>query len=120
MAGCTEIESEPKLHAESQLAIPAAAFDDLLRYPFCRGMASHLSMHDLAVGMTDRKEDIEGLEPDRLHAEEITGPDVAGMPLEKSRQLGDGLPVDRRRMYFATVRADTLNPSLASSAWIRR
>src|SRR5262245_58750520 len=59
-----------------RFTIPVAAFDDLLCRPFRRGMASHLDMQDLAVGMTDRKEDIEGLEPDRLHAEEITGPDI--------------------------------------------
>ena len=53
--------------------IPAAAFDDLLCRPFRRGMAGHLDMQDLAVGMTDRKENIEGLEPDRPHAEEIAG-----------------------------------------------
>jgi hypothetical protein len=40
-------------------------------------------MQDLAVGMTDRKEDVQGLEPDYLHAEEITGPDILRMPLEK-------------------------------------
>ena len=57
-------------------AIPAAAFDDLLCHPFRRGMASHLDMQDLAVGMTDRKEDIEGLEPDRPYAEEIARPDI--------------------------------------------
>ena len=68
--------------------IPAAAFDDLLRHPFCCGMASHLDMQDLAVGMTDRKEDIEGLEPDRPHAEEITGPDIPGMPLEQFPPAG--------------------------------
>ena len=46
-------------------------------------MASHRDMKDLAVGMTDRKENLEGLEPDRPHAEEITRPDIPRMPLEK-------------------------------------
>jgi hypothetical protein len=63
--------------------IPATAFDDLLRGPFGCGMASDLDMQDLAVRMTDRKENIERLEPDRPHAEEIAGPDISGMPLEK-------------------------------------
>src|SRR5258707_1805754 len=35
----------------------------------------------------------------------------------KVRQPGDGSRSRGRRMYLATVRADTLNPSLASSAW---
>src|SRR5262245_6097482 len=61
------------------------AFDDLLRRPFRRGMASDLDMQDLAVGMTDRKEDIEGLEPDRPHTEEITGPDILRMSPEYHR-----------------------------------
>ena len=69
-------------------AIPAAAFDDLLRHPFCRGMAGHLDMQDLAVDMTDRKENVERLEPDRSHAEEITGPDIPGMPLQKFPPAG--------------------------------
>jgi hypothetical protein len=60
-------------------AIPAAAFDDLLRHPLCRGTASHLDMKDLAVGLTDHEEDIESPERDRLHAEEVTGPQVPGM-----------------------------------------
>jgi hypothetical protein len=72
--------------------IPATAFDDLVRHPLCCGMASHLNMQDLAVGMTDRKENTEGLEPDRLHAEEIASPDIPGMPLEKFSQPRDGFP----------------------------
>src|SRR5262249_49513053 len=46
-------------------AIPAAAFEDLLRHPFCCGMAGYLDMRNLAVGMVDRIENIEGPEPDR-------------------------------------------------------
>ncbi len=46
-------------------------------------MARHLDMQDLAVGVTDRKEDIEGLESDRPYTEEVTGPDILRMPLEK-------------------------------------
>src|SRR4029450_13241694 len=71
-----------------RLTIPAAAFDDLLCRPFRRGMASHLDMQDLAVGRTDRKENIEGLEPDRPYAEEIAGPDIPGMPIEKRPPAG--------------------------------
>jgi hypothetical protein len=78
--------------------IPAAAFDDLLRHPLRCGMASDLDMQNLTVGMTDRKGDIEGLEPDRTHAEEITGPDILGMPLEKFSQRGDGFPPEGRRI----------------------
>jgi hypothetical protein len=37
----------------------------------------------------------------------------------KSRYPGDGARLWRGRMYLATVRAETLNPNLASSAWIR-
>jgi hypothetical protein len=46
-------------------------------------MACHLDMQDLAVGVTDRKEDIESLEPDRPYTEEVTGPDIVRMSLEK-------------------------------------
>ena len=50
-------------------------------------MASHLDMKDLAVGVADHEEDIE-TERDRLHAEEVTGPQVPGMPLEKFPPAG--------------------------------
>jgi hypothetical protein len=36
-----------------------------------------------------------------------------------SRQLGLGSRLSRARIYFATVLAETLNPNLANSAWIR-
>src|SRR5262249_14897119 len=75
-----------------RFTVPAAAFDDLLRYPCRSGVASHLDMQDLAVGMTDRKEDIEGLEPDRPHTEEITSPDILRMPLENLPPAWGGLP----------------------------
>jgi hypothetical protein len=40
--------------------------------------------------------------------------------LISAHQPGDG-PLSRgRRIYLATVRAETLNPSLVSSAWILR
>ena len=66
-----------------RLTDPAAAFDDLLRHPLRSGVARDLDMQDLAIGVTDRKEDIEGLEPHRSHTKEITGPDILRMPLEK-------------------------------------
>src|SRR5262249_26023323 len=74
-----------------RFTVPGAAFDDLLRRSFRCGMASDLDMQDLAVGMTDRKEDIEGLEPDRPHTEEITGPDILRMSLEKLPPAWGGL-----------------------------
>jgi hypothetical protein len=45
-------------------------------------------MQDLAVGMADGKEDIEGLEPDRPHTEEITGLDILRMPIEELPPTG--------------------------------
>ena len=49
-----------------------------------------LDMEHLTAGMLDHERDLEGSEKDRLDAEEITGPDVTGMPLEE-------LPPIRRR-----------------------
>ena len=40
--------------------------------------------------------------------------------VRNGRQLGDGLRLLGRCMYLATVLAETLNPSLANSAWILR
>lgn len=65
------------------VTVPATAFDDLLCDRFCSGMASYLDMQDLAVGVTDSEESIEGLEPDRPHAEEITGSDILRMAPEE-------------------------------------
>jgi len=45
-------------------------------------------MQDLAVGMTDGKEDIEGLEPDRPRTEEITDLDILRMPIEELPPTG--------------------------------
>ena len=43
------------MHEEAwRFTVPGAAFDDLLRRPFRRGMPSDLDMQDLAVGVTDR------------------------------------------------------------------
>jgi hypothetical protein len=83
-------------------------------------MLSYLDMHDFATGMADHKEDIERSEENRLHADEVASPDFASVLFEKMRHPGDGFCPCGRRMYLATVRAETLCPSLACSAWILR
>jgi hypothetical protein len=66
-----------------RITIPTTGFDDLLRHPFGCWMVGNLDMHDLAAGVMDHKENIESLKTDRLDTEEVAGPDISGMSLEK-------------------------------------
>jgi hypothetical protein len=73
-----------------RLPIPGTGFYDLLRGPIGCWMTRDLDVQDLAAGMMDHEKDIEGSEKDRLDAEEITSPDITGVPLEE-------FPPTRRR-----------------------
>ena len=44
-----------------RLTVPAAAFDDLLSCPLCRGMSGYLDMEDLPPDVMDHEEHIEVL-----------------------------------------------------------
>jgi hypothetical protein len=70
------------------LAIPAAAFHDLLRDPFRRGMLCDLGVQHFATGMADHEEHIESLEPQSLDAKEVTGPNLRSMAFEKASPAG--------------------------------
>ena len=63
--------------------------------------------------------------PERIEGERAArsrldndGPITDSCRLRNLRHPGDGPPLRRRLMYLATVRAETSNPDLASSAWI--
>jgi hypothetical protein len=58
-------------------------------------MLGHLDMQHFAAGVADHEEAIEGLEPQGLDAEEVTGPDLRSVPFEK------GSPA---RRWFSVVR----------------
>ena len=45
-------------------------------------------MHHFAAGMTNHEEDIEGLEENGLHTDEVASPDFGGMPMEKAPPPG--------------------------------
>lgn len=70
------------------LTIPAAAFHDLLRNPFRRGMLRDLGMQHFATSMADHEEHIEALEPQSLDAEEVTGPNLRRVAFEKASPAG--------------------------------
>ena len=78
--------------------------------PIQLSMASHLNKQDLAAGVTDCKENMEGLEPDRLHAEEITGPDIPSRRLRGLYLQSDGIVGTRE-----TASCRALAPAAVSS-----
>ena len=58
-----------------RLAVPAAAFDNLLCRPLGGRMRRHMHVDNLSAGVMDVEEDVECPKEDRLDAEEITRPD---------------------------------------------
>ena len=71
-----------------RLTVPAAAFDVLLSCPLCRGMSGYLDMEDLPPGVMDHEEDIDGLEPWGLNAEEVASPYVCSVSFEECSPSG--------------------------------
>jgi hypothetical protein len=103
-----------------RLAVPTAAFDNLLCRPRGGGMPRHMHVANLSVGVMDDEEHVQCSKRDGLDAEEIARPDSDACYLRNDRQVLDGPRRWLRCIYLATVLAETLNPSRASSAWIRR
>jgi hypothetical protein len=58
-----------------RLAVPTAAFDDLLRRPFGGRMRRHMHVKNLPAGVMDHEEHVQRSKRDGLDAEEITRPD---------------------------------------------
>ena len=68
--------------------VPTATLYHLLRRPLVRWVLSYAYMHHFAAGMTNHEEDIEGLEENGLHTDEVASPDFGGMPMEKAPPSG--------------------------------
>jgi len=98
-------------------SIPSAAFDQLLGGPL-RGIWRHRYVQNFSVDVPDHEKDVQSLEQDCSNAKEVTGPYIGLVPSQELAPSRDGPPLRRRLMYLATVRAETSNPNLASSAWI--
>ena len=77
-----------------------------------------MNVDNLPAGVIDHEEHVERSERDRLDAEEVARPDLRAV-LPQERPPSGGRPATTGS-YLATVLAETLNPSLASSAWILR
>ena len=77
------------------LTIPTAAFHDLLRRPLRGRIFGHLCIHHLACRVAYHEEDIERLEENRLHVDEVAGPDFASMLLEEFPPPGRWSPTMR-------------------------
>ena len=76
--------------------------------------------YEFASTVVDDKEHVKCSQPNSLNSEQITGPDLGAMLSQELAPTGEGVPMYGRRMYLATVRAQTLNPRRANSAWILR
>ena len=80
-------------------------------------MRRHVHVENLSAGVIDHEEYVQRSERDRSDTEEVARPDLRpALP----QQVVDGPPRWVRCIYLATVLAETLNPSRASSAWILR
>ena len=100
-----------------RLAIPSAAFDHLLSRPRGGGILRHLHVENLPAGVIDHEEHAQCSERDRSDAEEVARPRspsraASGTTANGKMARDDGFV----GIYLAAVLAETLNPSLASSA----
>jgi hypothetical protein len=69
---------------ESAVAhVPTASLNDLLSGPLAGRMTRGPDMHDFATGVMNDEKDIDCPEEDRPDAEEVAGPDFAGMRAKK-------------------------------------
>jgi hypothetical protein len=87
-------------------------------------MVSDASDPNLPRVQLDEEQDVEGLEADGLHSEEVGGDDAGGLR-SKEGPPGDRRPsgAGRSPLPCSTVRivvADTRIPSFLSSPWMRR
>lgn len=64
-------------------ALPTTSLDDLSSGPFARRVTCGSHMHDFSTGVMNDEKDVDCPEQDCLDAEEIAGPDLAGMRSEK-------------------------------------
>ena len=104
---------DQKLRWRSSQAQP---FHDLLRCRVRCRMARHFDVNDFSVSVPNhkRRREVSGIAP--FGRTKIASPNVR-CSAKNSRQLGDGPWC--ARMYLATVLAETRNPNLANSAWMR-
>jgi hypothetical protein len=99
--------------------VPGAAFHDLLGCPIRCWMPRHLSVGDFSVGVPNHKENVKRFERIVRTQKKSQAQMSGAWRFRNSRQPGFGPRLCQARIYFVTVLAETLNPNLANSAWIR-
>src|SRR5215472_5730184 len=104
----------------SRYSVPSAAFDNLLRRPRSGRMRRYVNVENLPAGVMDHEQHVKRSKRYGLDTKEVACPHLRTMLLRKDHHVADGPRRWVRCIYLATVLADTLNPSLASSAWILR
>jgi len=72
-----------------QLAVPTAAFNNLLCRPLGGRMRCHVEVENLPAGVMDHEEHVQGTKRDGLNGEEIARPDF-GPALPQERAPVDG------------------------------
>jgi hypothetical protein len=74
-----------------RLLVPRSRLGKLAPHPFSSRMGGDVGMNQPAAVVSDEEEDVEGLESERLHREEIGRPDVRRVIAQ------EGAPTLRRR-----------------------
>jgi hypothetical protein len=70
-------------HKSRRSSIPGAAFDNLLREPIGGRVSRDSDVEDFPVDVLDYEENVKRVEQEGLHAEEVAGPYVRRMKLQK-------------------------------------
>jgi hypothetical protein len=82
-------------------------------------MLRHFNLEDLSVCEADDEEDMKRLEQDRRDAEKSQAQMSDACRVRNSRHVPVGPLLRHTRINLATVLAETSNPNLANSAWMR-
>src|SRR5215510_4279278 len=99
---------------------PTRSIRPFLSRPRGGRMPRHMNMDNLPAGVIDHEEHVQHSERDRWMQKKSQAQISEPCCLRNDRQREDGPRRWVRCIYLATVLAESLNPSLASSAWILR
>ena len=103
-----------------RLAVPTAAFENLLCCPLAGWMRRHVNVENLPAGVTDHEEYVQRSKGYVWTQKKSHAQTADACCLRNDRQREEGPRRWVGCIYLAIVLAETLKPSLASSAWILR
>src|SRR5215468_1923243 len=76
-------------------SIPSAAFDHLLGRPLRGRTWRHRYVQNLSIDVSDHEKDVQSLEQDCSHAEEVTSPYIRFMPSQEPAPSGMAIDYGR-------------------------